>query len=149
MSAVSAAKPIDAIVQEIMIDAPIGHVFEALVDPAQRVKWWGQEGRFQTTNAESDLRVGGRWMMSGKGIGRPFKVEGIYRIVEPPRVVAFTWNPSWDEHATETLVRFDLTERDGFTTVRVTHSGFAAQSSRDAHQGWPQILGWLKAYAEV
>ena len=48
-------------------------VFEALVDPAQRMKWWGQKGRFETTNVESDLRPGGRWLMSGTGMGRPFQ----------------------------------------------------------------------------
>ena len=81
-------------------------------------------------------------------MGKPFKVEGVHRIIERPRVLAFTWLPSWDEDATETLVRFDLAEQNGFTTVRLTHSGFASESSRARHQGWPQILGWLKAYAE-
>jgi uncharacterized protein YndB with AHSA1/START domain len=87
--------------------------------------------------------------MSGMGIGRPFKVEGVYRIIERPRVLAFTWVPSWDEEASETLVRFDLDEQDGVTRVRLTHSGFATERSRERHQGWPQILGCLKSYAEV
>ena len=139
---------IDAIVQEVVIKATAARVFEALVDPTQRMKWWGQEGRFQTKNVESDLRPGGRWLMSGMGMGRPFRVEGVYRIIERPRVLAFTWLPSWDEEATESLVRFDLHEQNGFTTVRLTHSGFATEGSRARHQGWPQILGWLKAYAE-
>jgi uncharacterized protein YndB with AHSA1/START domain len=141
-------RSVDAIVQEITIKAPAARVFEALVDPAQRMKWWGKKGRFETTNAESDLRPGGRWLMSGMGMGRPFKVEGVYRIIQRPHVLAFTWLPSWDEGATETLVRFDLYEQNGFTTVRLTHSGFASESSRARHQGWPQILGWLKAYVE-
>ena len=141
-------RSVDAIVQEITIKAPAARVFEALVDPAQRMKWWGKKGRFETTNAESDLRPGGRWLMSGMGMGRPFKVEGVYRIIQRPRVLAFTWLPSWDKQATETLVRFDLYEQNGFTTVRLTHSGFASESSRARHQGWPQILSWLKAYAE-
>jgi uncharacterized protein YndB with AHSA1/START domain len=51
---------VDAIIQEITIKAPAAQVFEALVAPAQRMKWWGQKGRFETTNAESDLRPGGR-----------------------------------------------------------------------------------------
>jgi uncharacterized protein YndB with AHSA1/START domain len=141
-------RSVDAIVQEITIKAPAAQVFEALVDPVQRMKWWGQKGRFETANAESDLRPGGRWLMSGMGMGRPFNVEGVYRIIERPRVLAFTWLPSWDEEATETLVRFDLHEQNGVTTVRLTHSGFATEGSRARHQGWPQILGWLKAYAE-
>jgi uncharacterized protein YndB with AHSA1/START domain len=141
-------RSVDAIVQEITVRAPAARVFEALVDPSKRMKWWGQEGRFETTNAESDPRPGGRWLMSGVGMGRPFRVEGVYRIIERPRVLAFTWLPSWDDAATETLVRFDLHEENGFTTVRLTHSGFATEGSRARHQGWPQILGWLKAYAE-
>jgi hypothetical protein len=48
----------DVIVQEIIVNAPAKRVFEALTDPDQRVKWWGAEGRFQTTQMESDLRPG-------------------------------------------------------------------------------------------
>jgi uncharacterized protein YndB with AHSA1/START domain len=145
----SSTHPIDAIVEEISIKAPAERIFEALTNPEQLVQWWGLKGRFETTHAESDLRAGGRWMMSGAGMGgRPFKVYGMYRTVERPRVLAFTWLPDWDEDATETLVRFDLSERDGVTAVRLTHSGFASDSSRARHQGWPQILGWLKGYAE-
>jgi len=140
---------IDAIIEEITIEAPAERVFQALTDPQQRVAWWGQKGRFEATHAESDLRPGGRWMMRGIGVGgKPFHVAGEYRMVEHPRTLAFTWLPSWDEHATETLVRFDLSERGGSTTVRLTHSGFASESSRTRHQGWPQILSWLKAYSQ-
>lgn len=140
---------IDAIVQEITISGSAERIFEALTDPSQRTKWWGLKGRFETKHMESDLRPGGRWMMSGTGVGgKPFRVNGVYRTVERPRVLAFTWLPSWDEEATETLVRFELDERGGVTTVRLTHSGFASEGSRARHQGWPQILSWLKGYAE-
>ena len=145
----SSAGTIDAIVEEIIIEASAQRIFEALIDPAQRVRWWGHKGRFETTDAESDPRPGGRWMMRGIGMGgKPFRVGGEYRIIERPRVLAFTWLPDWDENATETLVRFDLNEQRGVTTVRVTHSGFASDASRTRHQGWPQILSWLKGYAE-
>lgn len=67
----------DAIVQEITIKASAERIFEALTNPDQRVKWWGSEGRFQTTHMESDLRPGGRWAMRGIGMGgRPFSVVG-------------------------------------------------------------------------
>jgi uncharacterized protein YndB with AHSA1/START domain len=140
---------VDAIVEEVTIRAPAIRVFEALADPQQRLKWWGRSGRFHATHGESDLRPGGRWLMRGTGVGgKPFCVTGEYRLVEPPRVLAFTWLPDWDENATETLVRFDLDERNGMTIVRLTHSGFASARSRERHQGWPQILSWLKQYAE-
>ena len=73
MSSTTTTRSVDAIVQEITIKASASRVFEALVDPAQRTKWWGQKGRFETTNVESDLRPGGRWLMSGTGMGRPFQ----------------------------------------------------------------------------
>jgi uncharacterized protein YndB with AHSA1/START domain len=145
----SATNSIDAIVEEITINASAERIFAALTDPAQRVAWWGLAGRFETKHMESDLRAGGRWMMSGTGMGgRPFEIHGVYRAIEPPRVLAFTWLPSWDAEATETLVRFDLEEHDGVTSVRLTHSGFANEGSRTRHQGWPQILSWLKSHAE-
>lgn len=137
------------IVQAITIKAPAERIFEALTDPDQRVKWWGAEGRFQTTHMESDLRPGGRWLMRGLGVGgRPFTVRGVYRRIERPSLLVFTWLPDWQENATESLVRLDLEERGGVTTVRLTHSGLASQNARDSHRGWPQILAWLRAYAE-
>jgi hypothetical protein len=81
-------RSVEAIVQEITIKAPASRVFEALIDPAQRMKWWGQKGRFETTNVESDLRPGGRWLMSGMGMGRPFKVETNERLPKS-RSIAF------------------------------------------------------------
>ena len=36
----------------------------------------------------------------------------------------------------------------GVTTVRLTHSGFKSEGSRSRHQGWPQILTWLRDFAE-
>ena len=137
------------IIQEIVIKAPAERIFEALTNPAQRTKWWGAEGRFQTTHMESDLRPGGKWMMRGNGIGgRPFTIRGEYRQIEPPRLLIFTWLPDYQEDAFETLVRFDLIENNGITAVRVTHSGLATESSRLSHKGWPQILTWLQAYCE-
>ncbi len=139
----------DMIVEEITIHSPAELIFAALTDPAQLVKWWGAEGRFQTTHMESDLRPGGKWMMSGNGMGgKPFQVTGVYREVKRPRLLVFTWLPTWDTNATETLVRIDLDEQDGVTRVRLTHSGLG-EASREQHRGWPQILGWLKSYSEA
>ena len=137
----------EIVIQEITIKAPAKRIFEALTNPEQRREWWGSEGRFQTTQVESDLRVGGQWKMSGTGFGRPFTVTGEYRTIEPPHVLTFTWLPDWQQTPTETLVRFDLTEKGGFTTVRLTHSGLTPEGLQ-AHKGWPQILEWLRAYVE-
>ena len=67
---------------------------------------------------------------------------GAYREIERPRLLVFTWLPDWDAQAQESVVRFDLTEHNGVTTVRLTHSGLTSESARAHHQGWPQVLGW-------
>ncbi len=139
----------DTLVEEITINASAERIFAALSEPLERVRWWGAEGRFKATDMESDLRPGGRWVMRGIGTGgRPFTIQGTYRQIERPCVLAFTWCASWQEDASETLVRFDLEERDGCTTVRVTHSGLATESARERHRGWPDLLAGLKSYIE-
>ena len=137
----------DAIVAEIAIHAPAERVFAALTDPRQRVQWWGAAGKFQVNHMESDLRPGGAWLMQGLGGGdQPFTLRGEYVTVEPPRVLAFTWNTEWGEPPT--LVRFDLDEHDGVTTVKLTHSGFAAGAARDRYQGWPWLLALLRSHLQ-
>jgi uncharacterized protein YndB with AHSA1/START domain len=141
-------QPSASVTEQVAIKAPAERVFDALTDPQQRVKWWGAEGRFQTQRMESDLRPGGRWLMSGIGMGgRPFTIRGVYREIERPRLLSFTWIPSWQGSDLETLVRFDLNEKDGVTTVRLTHSGLT-QDSRAQHRGWPDVLAWLREHVE-
>lgn len=145
----SQAPAADTIVEEIAINAPADRVFAALAAPEERVRWWGAEGRFRTTHVESELKPGGKWLMRGIGVGgKPFTLQGVYRQIERPRLLVFTWLPSWQADAVESLVRFDLVEKSGVTTVRVTHSGLTTESARAQHRGWPDILAWLKAYAE-
>lgn len=138
----------DVLTLEVTIRAPAERIFAALTDPEERVKWWGAEGRFKAQHMESDLRPGGRWLMSGSGVGgKPFTLRGVYREIERPRLLSFTWVPSWQTGELETLVRFDLEEKGGLTTVRLTHSGLT-ESTRAQHRGWPDVLAWLKVHAE-
>jgi uncharacterized protein YndB with AHSA1/START domain len=142
---------VDTIVQEITINAPAARVFDAFANPADRVRWWtAPDGRFRTTELDSDLRPGGRWEMRGtRQDGGPFTVKGEYREVERPTLLVFTWLPDWQGDATESLVRVEFREANGVTHVRLTHSGLATERSRTSHRGWPQILAWLQAYAEA
>ena len=59
------------------------------------------------------------------------------------RASIFTWIRD-EEHHPETLVRWDLEETDGVTTVRVTHSGLTSERLRTRHSGWPLILALLR-----
>ncbi len=139
----------DTIVQEITIKAPAARVFEALTTPDQVVKWWGRPGRFEVAQVDCDPRPGGAFVMRGiSGGSRPFTVSGVYRTVERPRLLVLTWRPTWQGDATESLLRWELDEKDGVTRVRLTHSGLVTEASRASHRGWPQLLEGLRAYAE-
>ena len=141
----------DTIVQEVTIKAPAERIFEALINPAEILKWWASEGKFQATLAEFDPRPGGKWKMrvAGGGCGNSgwSVVSGEYRTVEPPTLLIFTWNRDEEGHP-ETVVRWELEENGGVTNVRVTHSGLTSESVRARNNGWWMIVELLQAYAE-
>jgi uncharacterized protein YndB with AHSA1/START domain len=140
------------LVKEITIDAPAERVFAALTEPAQLTQWWGDDGSYHTEHMTADVRVGGKWRTTGTtSKGEAFAVEGEYRVIERPHLLEYTWKHDWGERREQptTTVRFELTERNGQTHLRLTHSGFTDVTSRDDHNtGWGTVLGWLKRFAE-
>jgi uncharacterized protein YndB with AHSA1/START domain len=60
-------------------------------------------------------------------------------------LLLFTWIRE-EEDLPETLVRWDLEEKDGSTTVRVTHSGLTSERLRARNNGWPMIVKLLQTY---
>ena len=137
----------DVIVQEISVCASADSVFDALARPEERVAWWGRARRFRATSMESDLRTGGRWTMWFETPRGSVSVNGEYRAVERPRLLEFTWRPSWFDSA-ESLVRIELEESDGVTRVRLTHSGLVGEADRANSSGWPELLAALQAHVE-
>src|SRR5262249_1652524 len=60
-----------------------------------------------------------------------FTIHGKYYDVQRPWVLEFTRLADWDDGAGQSLVRFDLEEKDGTTTVRLTHSGHQRTRPRE------------------
>jgi uncharacterized protein YndB with AHSA1/START domain len=139
----------DTIVCEIHISAPPEQVFQALVDPAQVVKWWGQAGIYRCTEFQSDLRAGGKWRSVGvDGQGHHFEVFGEYLEIDPPRLLVHSWVASWTGDV-KTTVRWELELINKGTLLRIRHSGFSAHPEiAESYRGWPRMLGWLQAYLE-
>lgn len=150
----------DAVVAEIFIAAPPARVFQAISDPTQLPRWWGQAGVYRITEWKADLRRGGKWRSDGVGAdGKPFYVEGEYLEVDPPRLLVHTWTGSF--HPGNTVVRWEL-EPHGVhglapsgpqkagtgTMVRIRHEGFAGdlKSAQQHGEGWKRVLGWLEGF---
>jgi uncharacterized protein YndB with AHSA1/START domain len=142
----------DRIIQEVTINARAERIFAALTRPEELLKWWTAEGKFRIVHAECDLQPGGKWRIKVAGDCRAAEgpgstVYGEYRTIDPPHVLSYTWIRE-NENYPETLVRWDLEEKDGCTTVRVTHSGLVSESLRARNDGWPLITDILRAYIE-
>ena len=87
----------NAVIAEIFIAAPPARVFQAISDPAQIPRWWGQDGLYHVTKSTMDVRPGGKWRSDGRGAdGTDFYVEGEYLEVDPPRLLVHTWIGSYD-----------------------------------------------------
>ena len=138
----------DTVQVDVFIAAPPERVFQALTDPRQLVQWWGDSGMYRVTRMEADVRVGGKWRSDGVGAdGKTFYVEGVYREIDPPRLLVYTWHGSY-QSGPETLVRLELVNEADGTRVRVRHSGFAGdvRDAQDHGNGWIRVLGWMEAY---
>lgn len=114
-----------AVRADVEIAATPERVFEALTDPAQLAEWWGSDDTHRARDWEADVQPGGRWRArTTDADGREGSVGGEYRVVDPPRVLEHTWEPSWD--AAPSVVRYDLapTPVDGRpgTRLTVTHT---------------------------
>jgi uncharacterized protein YndB with AHSA1/START domain len=139
----------DTIVTEIQIAAPAERVFDALVSPAQVLRWWGQNGIYRCTEFSADLRVGGKWRSAGVGPGGDnFEITGEYLEIDGPRLLMHTWIASWTGTA-KTTVRWELEAKEGGTLVTLRHSGLSAYPNlAQSYRGWPRMLGWLQALLE-
>ncbi len=140
----------DRIVAEIFIAAPRERIFQAITDPQQAVRWWGQSGKYRFNEFHMDVRVGGKWSCAGpsENMGTNFTVHGEFLEVDPPRKLAYTWSSSWMPAVTE--VRWELEAQGNGTIAKLTHTGFAgnADQAKGHSLGWSLVLGWLQAFVE-
>ena len=139
----------ETIVGEIEIAVPPEKVFDALVDPSQLAEWWGSPESYRTFNWQLDLRPGGAWSCQARGgDGHDSTVGGRYLVVDPPRRLSYTWNPSW-RPGEESEVHYTLEPIASGTRVQFRHEGFATAQSREAHSvGWTRVIGWLQNYLQ-
>ena len=79
--------------------------------------------------------------------GSEHRVFGVYREVDPPRRLVYTWSWENDPEIVESVVTVEFHERGNATEVVLRHEGFPTKESRDRHEtGWG---GCLKKLATV
>jgi len=124
---------------ERLIPAPPQRVFALWSEPEQLVKWWGPEGADIPAHA-IDPHPGGSWRTTMRTAdGKHHTVSGVYRAIEPPRRLVFTW--AWEnEHGArghETEVTVTFMSAPGGTRLVLVQKEFESKESRDRHShGW-------------
>ena len=128
-----------------IFDAPREKVFDAWTKPKVLMKWWGAGSNYSPTLAEIDLRVGGKYRLGMTPLNKPevnHVSHGIYREINRPEKLVFTWN--WEDHPMEqdTLVTIIFNEvEDGKTEVLFVHELFPDAEIAGKHtEGWTGVL---------
>lgn len=118
-------------------------VWRAWVDPAA-LRVWLDQADAPGWAAELDVRVGGRYrfaMRHPNGAG--YEARGVYREVEPPRRLVFTW--AWRDGASadEALVTVQLTPVAAGTELVFTLDPVVDPRERDAWRADFRRMGRL------
>ena len=124
--------------QKLGLAAPQEHVWEAITDPEKVAQWFGDE-------AEIDLRVNGRGVMSWKDHGRyAIRIEEVMPVHRPVWIWVHEPDVAFEE-APSTRVEWKLAERDnGGTVLTLRETGFLTDFHYQENiKGWRHELGEL------
>ena len=122
-------------------------VWRAWTDPQALAAWFGPGEMNSVTLAQTDVRVGGRFRVAFRmPDGETHDVSGVYREVQAPRRLVFTW--AWKSTPErESLVRVALEPQQGGTLMRFVHEQFFDVAARDSHEGgWRPTFDKLATY---
>lgn len=123
--------------------SPPDRVFRAWTSP-EELKRWHSPG--EVTLVEVDLRVGGRYRVHMRAPdGKEHRLVGVYRTIDAPRTVSYTWQ--WEGDPNESVVTVEFLPRGTGTELVLTHSGFPDADTRGHHEhGWNALVTKLAAH---
>ncbi|MDQ6634059.1 MAG: SRPBCC domain-containing protein [Gemmatimonadota bacterium] len=119
-------------------------VFRAWTDPAQLARWADPEPG--DAGPKVDLRIGGPYTIPmRRPDGVVHRVVGIYRVVDPPRRLVYTWRWATIPTLPETVVTVEFRLRtDGGTDLVLVHEGLPDDAAGRRHgYGWSDSMAKL------
>lgn len=126
-----------------IFDAPRETVWNAWIDFNHAEYFDGPPGH-PMKSMRSDLRVGGTWRNVMRYEGKELPQGGVYREIEKPDVLSFTfaWETDVGIGGTETLVTVTFEEIGPDKTRLTLQQGvFPTTQARDGHRGgWNRML---------
>ena len=120
-------------------------LFDAWTKADQLVRWWGPEG-CTTPHCDLDIRQGGAWITTMRhNDGSENTVSGVYRLIDPPRRLVFTW--AWHNDGArghESEVALDFEPVDGGTRMVLVQKTFQSDEQCDKHR-----MGWTSSFNDL
>ena len=128
-----------------LFDAPRALVWLMFKEPEHMVRWHGPEG-YALLSCDIDFRVGGKWRRCmSNGPGHAHWIRGVYREIDEPSRLSFTYLNAYDEF--ETVVTMDFLDEGGRTRMLFRQTPFISAEERDGHGwGWNSTIELLAAY---
>jgi uncharacterized protein YndB with AHSA1/START domain len=111
------------VVMECTFRAPPSRVFKAVTDPQSIPHWWGPR-EVATSVDKMDVRKGGVWRYVVRdGEGNQYVFHGVYREVNVPRKVSYTFNLEGmsSEHETVETASFEGVQDNTRMTTTVEY----------------------------
>jgi uncharacterized protein YndB with AHSA1/START domain len=141
MSTATAVKP--SLTLKRRINAPPAKVYAAFTEPQTIARWFGPQG-VDKVDAETDLRVGGRYRIVMHMGSDVHDVGGVYREIVPNERLVFSW--AWKSTPErESLVTVTFKPDGAGTLLTLMHEQFFDADARDRHsQGWSGALDKLE-----
>jgi len=121
------------------IAAPAQELFDAWLDPASLAVWMRPGDTLRST-VKTDPRVGGSFEIVMHTPAGPIPHTGIYKEIERPRRLVFTWNSPVAQN-NDSLVTVEFRPARGATEIVLTHEKLPSAEAAGLHtQGWSDIL---------
>lgn len=124
------------------VEAPVADVWAAWITADGLARWWWPH--WPDTEYVLEARAGGHWSARSEQGGTG--VEGEVLWLDEPHGLELTWR--WDGANVEDLVRVQLAESDGATSVTVRHRTTGSEMD-DYRQGWEFVLSNLRDTADA
>jgi uncharacterized protein YndB with AHSA1/START domain len=98
---------------------------------------------------EADVRVGGKYRIHMRNPnGTEHRAHGVYRVVDPPKKVVYTWSWETMPDVVDTVVTVEFHERGNATEVVLRHDGLKAGQRKGHEDGWLGCFEKFKAVVE-
>ena len=132
-----------------LFDATPTQVFEAWLHREEWQAWIGVEGMVCEVPV-LEPHIGGKYHINMRlSTGQVIPVTGVFKSIEPPTRLVFTWGWENDSHQ-QSLITLTFRDKAGKTELTLRQEGLGSVANRDDNgRGWNSALNKLVAYLKA